>query len=54
MPGPNKAGDGRRVTLCAIPFQGHKNSGRPAPPDDLGEAKWLVSRVSIYQPTSAW
>ncbi len=26
MPGPNEAGDGRRVTLCAIPFQGHENS----------------------------
>ena len=25
----------------------------PAPPVDLGEAKWLVSRVSIYRPTSA-
>jgi hypothetical protein len=53
MPGPNEAGDGRRVTLCAIPFQGHENLGRPAPPVDLGEAKWLVSRVSIYRPASA-
>ncbi len=53
MPGPNEAGDGRRVTLCAIPFQGHENLGRPAQPVDLGEAKWLVSRVSIYPPTSA-
>ena len=53
MPGPNGAGNGRRVTLCAIPFQGQENLGRPALPVDLGEAKWLVSRVSIYRPTSA-
>jgi hypothetical protein len=54
MLGPNKAGDRRRVTFWAIPFQGHKNSALCAPPADIGEAKWLVSRGSIYRPTSAW
>jgi hypothetical protein len=53
MPAPNKAGNGRRVTLCAIPFQGHKNSAPFAPSADIGEVKWLVSRASIYRPTSA-
>ena len=54
MPAPNKAGNGRRVTLCAIPFQGHKNSALSAPPANIGETKWRVSRGSIYRPTSAW
>jgi hypothetical protein len=53
MPGPDEAGDGRRVTLCAIPFQGHDNSAPSAPLVDIGEVKWLVSRASIYRPTSA-
>jgi len=54
MPAPNKAGNGRRVTLWAIPFQGHVNSARSArPADNRRGTPWLVLRASIYRPTSA-
>ncbi len=54
MPGPNKAGTGVVLRFALSPSRDTRIRRVPAPPVDIGEAKWLVSRVSIYRPTSAW
>ena len=53
MPGPSKAGTGVVLRFALSPSRDLENPARSAPSVDIGEAKWLVSRVSIYLPTSA-
>ena len=50
---PIERGTGVVLRFALSHSRDTENSGRPAPSVDLGEAKWLVSRVSIYRPTSA-